>query len=137
MEYLEYLEKKFKDIKIEIVNFDNGATPQSMAVYILCSNLDKKLMTDKGNTVLDLSNYLHQKYGLWFLSCPEYHRKGEPKNSLAFYVSKELMDKQNHVKEWLIETYNRKVSKNQKTKRYESALYWGRRFLVYGEGKNE
>lgn len=137
MEYMEMLENKFKAIKIEIVSFDNGATPQSMAVYILCSNLDKKLMTSKGDTVLDLSNYLHKKYGLLFLSCPEYHRSNEPKNSLAFYISKELMDKQNHVKEWLIETYNRTVEKKKETKRYESALYNRRRFVVYSNNKEK
>lgn len=61
MEYMEILENKFKAIKIEIVSFDNGATPQSMAAYILCSNLDKSMMKTKGDTVLDLSNFLHKK----------------------------------------------------------------------------
>ena len=130
MDYYDKLKEQFKDLKLEIVNFDNGATTESMAAYILVSGLTKTMLKDKGSTALDLSNYLYHWYGLMFETCPEYHRSGEPKNSLAFYISKGTMDRQPRLKEFIIESYNEKHEENP-VKRYESALYFGRRFLIY------
>lgn len=127
-EYTDRLEKAFGGLKIEIVNFDNGAAPESMAAYILVSGLTKAMLKDKGSTVLDLGNYIHRKYGLQYEMCPEFHRSGEPKNSVAWYISKQRMDRQPHLKEWLLDVYNETA--DQPATRYESALYNGKRFTV-------
>lgn len=129
-EYSERLLSKFGDLKIEIVNFDSGATPESMAAYVLVSGLTKQMLKDKGSTALDLGNYIYRRFGIVYEMCPEFHRKDEPKNSVAFYISKKRFDKMDNLKTWLIDVYNQKADSSDKVKRAESALYYGRRFLV-------
>lgn len=129
--YDDVLFENFKNLKVELVHFDNGATPESMAAYILVSGLTPKMLKDKGSTALDLGNYLYRRYGLQYEMVPEYHRQGEAKNSIAFYVSKFRMDKMLHVKEWLLKVHNQTT--NEPVKRWESALYRGQRFTVQSE----
>lgn len=128
MDYYEQLAEKFGQLKIELVDFDNGATPESMAAYILVSGLTKTMLKDKGNTVLDLGNYISLKYGIGYEQCPEYHRSGELKDSVAFYISKRRMEKMLTVQQWLLESYNKTA--DRPTTRYASALYHKRRFLI-------
>jgi hypothetical protein len=123
LSYTEQLAEAFKDTKIELVEFDNGNTPESMCAYILVSNLDKRMLKDKGETVLDLGNYLYKAFGLHYEHTPEYHRSGEPKNSLAFYVSKERMDRMPHLKQWILDH-------KPGAKRFESVLYDRRRLTI-------
>jgi hypothetical protein len=91
MEYMQALYEQFKDVEFNLVNFDNGATPQSMQCYLLVSGLSKKHLKDKGQTALDLGNYVYRRFGFIYENRPEYHRSGEAKNSLAFYQSKEIL----------------------------------------------
>ncbi len=124
MDYKEII----RNLKIELVYFDNGATPESMAAYVLVSNLQKTSLKDKGNTALDLGNAIYNLYGIRYQMCPEYHRQNEPRNSLAFYISKRDMEAMPHVQDWLLELYNK--GKN-KTKRYERVLYETKRITIY------
>ncbi len=127
-DYLEALSSKFQNLSVEIVNFDNGATPESMQAYILVSGLTKTMLKDKGLTALDLGNYIYRKFGLMYEMTPEYHRTEEAKNSLAFYISKKTFAKMPHLQEWLVNSYNK--SHEETVKRPESALYRGQRFLI-------
>ena len=119
-----------KHLKIEFVNFNNGATPESMAAYVLVSGLNKAQMKNKGNTALDVGNYIYREYGIQYKHPPEYHRTNEPKNSLAFYISKKNMEKMQHVKEWLLENYNHDVPADKQTKYWGSALYCLHRLTI-------
>lgn len=135
-EYLEALAAKFGKLKIEVVNFDNGATPESMAAYILVSGLTKPMLKDKGSTVLDLGNYLYRRFGIQYEPVPEFHRSGEAKDSVAFYISKGRLERIPHLQDWIIDSYNARVSRSdylghgEVTNRVESALYFGSRFVV-------
>lgn len=126
--YNETLKDQFKDLTIELVNFDNGSTPESMAAYILISGLTKSMLKDKGSTALDLGNYIYRTYGLQYEMCPEYHRSGEAKDTIAFYISKERMERMPHLIDWILKVYNKESA--EKTKRYESALYNQGRFVI-------
>lgn len=125
MEYHDHLAEKFKDLKFELVNFDNGATPQSMQCYLLVTRLTKPMMKDKGSTALDLGNYIYRRFGFSYEHCPEYHRIGEPKNSLAFYQSKETFasDRNKHIREWILRH-------DETKKRPESVLYNCSRLII-------
>lgn len=75
-------------LQIEIKDFDNGATDESMAMKIVVTGLTKKMLDNKGATVLDIGNYIYNNYGLIYEMCPEFSNIDEPKNSLTFFVSK-------------------------------------------------
>lgn len=82
-------------------------------------------MKDKGGTVLDIGNYIYRTFGFVYEMCPEYHRLGEPKNSLAFYQSKEKFnrDSNKHIREWIL--------KHDETKKCpESILFEKRRLTI-------
>lgn len=118
MSYIESLFETFRDVKFEIVNFDNGATPQSMQCYLLASNLDQVALKNKGQTALELGNYVYHRFGFNYEHCPEYYRKDEPKNSLAFYQSKEKFNAEysEHIRSWILKH-------EPEAKRPESVLY--------------
>lgn len=122
-DYMERLIQDFKNLDIELVHFDNGNTPESMQAYILVSGLTKNMLKDKGSTALDLGNYLYRRFGLSYEMTPEFHRKDEPKNSIAFYVAKRHFEHMSHVKEWILEHDTSK-------KRWESVLYDKQRLVI-------
>ncbi len=110
-----------KPLTLEVVYFDNGATPESMAAYVLVRGFNKTQLKHKGTTVLDVGNALYSIYGIIYEMCPEFSRKGEDKNSLAFYISKASMAKMPNIQTWLLELFNEGVG--EKTKRWEHVLY--------------
>ena len=116
--YINSLYDKFKDCTFDLVYHDNGATPQSMQCYLLVSNLDKAMLKDKGNTVLDLGNYIYRRFGFVYEMPPEYYRSGESKNSVSFYQSKEKFNHEDnkHIREWI-------TKHDDKLTRPESILY--------------
>lgn len=123
------LHDQFSNVKLEIVDFDNGNTPESMAAYILVSNLSPKQLKNKGLTALDLGNFLYQKLGIIFEPRPEYHRKSEPKNSAAFYISKDCMELQPHLTKALVELYNSDPERGP-VKTWQAALYQLKRIPI-------
>ena len=131
MDYDMILKEKFKDLTFELVNFDNGATPESMAAYVLVSNLTKGMLKDKGSTVLDLGNYIYRTMGIFYQMVPEYNRSGEPKNSVAFYISKADMKKMPHLCTWVLKLHNHGLAEDETpVKLWSSALYRGGRFKI-------
>lgn len=118
MSYIQSLFEQFKDVKFTLKNFDNGNTPQSMQCYLLASNLSKEALKNKGNTALDLGNYIFRRYGFVYQHGPEYGRDSEPRNSLAFYQSRAEFESENnaHIREWIL-----KFDKTER--RAESVLY--------------
>jgi hypothetical protein len=78
----------FEETTIEIKDFDNGATDESMAMKIVVTGLTKNQLKDKGGTVLDLGNYIYNTFGLIYEMCPEFSNHNEPKDSLTWFVSK-------------------------------------------------
>lgn len=131
-DYLENLAEQFKSLPIDIVGFDNGNTPPSMAAYIIVRDIPKEMLKDKGSTALDLGNYIYRSYGIRYQHPPEYHRSGEAKNTLAFYISKSDMESMPHIQEWLVKVYN-SLNPDSNTKRWASALYNHRIFRINPE----
>ena len=125
----EYYANKFKDVTISLVDYDNGATPESMAAYVLVEGLDKAMMKNKGSTVLDLGNYIYGRWGIHYFPCPEYHKKGCPKNSVAFYISKQNMERMPHIQDWIIKVHNEKRP-DEAVRRWQSGLYFLRRLTI-------
>lgn len=119
-----------KHLNIELVEFDNGSTPESMAAYVLVSGLTKKELKDKGSAVLDVGNFIYRKYGIQYEHPPEFHRSSEPKDSIAFYISKKRMEKMPHILKWLVANYNQNKPAEERLSSWECALYYARRLTI-------
>ena len=118
------------NLKIEIVHFDDGVTPESMQAYIRVSGLTKAQLKNKGSTVLDVGNYLYRKYGIIYHHPPVYSRSTKEKNTLCFYVSKKAWVNMPHLQGWLLGMFNKGLSEDLKTTRASYALYNKREFVI-------
>lgn len=82
------LEDQMRPLGINIKDFVNGSTDESMAMKIVVTGLTKKMLANKGSTTLDVGNYIFRTFGLVYEMCPEFSNADEPKNSLTFFVSR-------------------------------------------------
>ena len=91
------------EIEISIKDFDNGATPESMAMKIVVTGLSPKLLGSKSSTVLDVGNFIYKEYGLQYEMGPEFSNVDEPKNSLTFFVNKAQFRRMTHLIRYISE----------------------------------
>jgi hypothetical protein len=73
MDYDKYLDEQFKDLKINLVAHDKSAHGLPATIVV---NLPK-MPKDKGQTALDLGNYIYRRFGLRYQMVPEYRGKGK------------------------------------------------------------
>ena len=86
--YTDYLCDQFRHCKVTLKHFDNGNTPESMALKIVVTGFSTLQLKKKGMLTLDCGNWIYRTLGLVYEMGPEFSNKGEEKNSLTFFISK-------------------------------------------------
>lgn len=84
IDYDKALVEQFGNLEINLVLHETSSAPLSLPVYIEV-HLGKN-PKDKGQTVLDLGNYIYRQLGLSYQHTPEYRGRGK-KTTLRFFMS--------------------------------------------------
>lgn len=82
MDYDQRLDEMFSDLVINLVSHDTSAHGLPATIVVSLPKMPK----DKGQTALDLSNYLSRRFGLRFQSCPEYRGRGKS-TTIRYFMS--------------------------------------------------